>query len=81
MKKEEEIEKYEDVSFQFGVLKEKIETKIEESLLINSRENLVGSRPTNYRNLEVYKRDFTPYCRLWFFVKDFRSHHPKWMRG
>ena len=81
LKKEHEYENGEDISFKYGVLKQKIEDSIAEAKLINMREGLVGARPTNYRPLDSYKREFMPFCKLWFFVKDFKTHHPRWMKG
>ena len=81
LKKESDITKVEDMSFSYGVLKKRIETASDEAKLINFREGLVGARHTDLRMLEQIKKDFNPYCKLWFFIRDFERHYPKWMKG
>lgn len=81
LKKVRDLETYEDTSFSFGVLKGNIERGIEEGRVINMREGLVGSKTTDFRQLEQIKKDFTPYCRLWFYARDFHYHYPAWMKG
>jgi dynein heavy chain len=48
---------------------------------LNQREEIVGKRPTNYQQIFQIRTEFTPYCRLWFIVKDFRTNVPRWMKG
>ena len=81
LKKECDIEKYDDISFSFGVLKQKIRDAIDRSTTINTREEIVGARQTNYGQINSIKKEFNPYCKLWFFVKDFRKNLPRWMKG
>jgi hypothetical protein len=81
LKKENDITKVEDMSFAYGILKKRIETASGEAKLINFREGLVGAKHTDLRILEQIKKDFNPYCKLWFFIRDFERHHPRWMRG
>ena len=79
MIKEDDIEKYHDVSYNFMGMKHRIEEAIEMSKDINTREGIVGSRLTDYSDLEVLKREFSPYHRIWMFVMDFNKHYPDWM--
>jgi dynein heavy chain len=81
LKRVSDIEKYEDYSFAFGVLREKIKQTIEMAKTINNREEIVGARQSNYRELDTIKQEFNPYCKLWFFVRDFRKNSPRWIKG
>jgi dynein heavy chain len=81
LKKIKDLDAYEDTSFSFGVLKGRIERSIEEGRVINMREGLVGIKNTDFKQLEQIKREFTPYCRVWFYARDFHYHFPTWMKG
>ena len=79
MIKEDDIEKFGDVAYNFMGMKRRIEEAIDMSKDINTREGIVGSRLTDYGDLEQLKREFSPYHRIWMFVKDFNQHYPDWM--
>jgi dynein heavy chain len=78
---EDTMSQFEEVSMLYGVMKARLETASKDAKLINSREALVGSRPTDFKRLDALRREFAPYCKLWFFVRDFHYHLPRWMRG
>ena len=76
-----DLSKFEEMSEAFGIMKKRIETASESAKLINFREGLVGAKHTDLRQLEAIKKEFNPFCKLWFFIRDFERHFPKWMRG
>lgn len=76
LKKEKHIEKYEEMSNAFASLKDRIEKAIEYGRIINVREIIVGLRTTDLRALDSIKLEFTPYCKLWFYIRDFFYHLP-----
>jgi len=49
--------------------------------LVNHRESLVNARSTDFRQLDKIKKDFAPYCKVWFYARDFFAHSPGWMGG
>lgn len=81
LKKADDIMKFEDYSYLFGILKNRIQNASEKVKVINFREGLVGAKPTDFRQLEQVKKEFNPYCKLWFHIRDFFYHSPKWYKG
>ncbi|CAG9321581.1 unnamed protein product [Blepharisma stoltei] len=81
LKKADDIMKFEDYSYLFGILKNRIQNANEKTKVINFREGLVGAKPTDFKQLEQVKKEFNPYCKLWFHIRDFFYHSPKWYKG
>jgi dynein heavy chain len=81
LRHEEDVSKYEEMSSRFVSLKALLDGSHKDAKLITSREGLVGCRQTDFKRLDVLRREFNPYFKLWNFVKDFNSHFPKWMKG
>ncbi|CAG9329916.1 unnamed protein product [Blepharisma stoltei] len=81
LKKEKDIEKFEEVSNAFGSLRDRIDKAIEFGKVINVREGIVGIRSTDFKVLDSVKLEFTPSCKLWFYIRDFFEHLPIWMKG
>lgn len=81
LKRETDIMNHEDFSFKFGVLETRIKNASEECRIINHREGLVGLRNTNFKQLDLIKKDFIPYSKVWFSARDFFYHSPRWLNG
>ena len=79
MKKEDSFEDQERVSIEYNILKNELQDTSEKSKLINSRELLIEESLSDFKVLEEIKREFTPYCKLWFFIRDFVQRYPTWM--
>ena len=79
LKKEDSFEDQERVSIEYNILKNELQDTSEKSKLINSRELLIEESLSDFKVLEEIKREFTPYCKLWFFIRDFVQRYPTWM--
>lgn len=81
LKEESNIEKFEEISQSYGILKDNIDKTSELCKVLNLREGIVGVKMTDFKHLESLKREFSNYCKLWFYARDFFYHEPIWMRG
>lgn len=53
----------------------------EEAEEINSQEELAGLSMTSYKNINLIKRQISPYAELWKLVKTFKEKYQTWMFG
>ena len=65
----------------FSELKDKIDMTSELCRVLNIREGIVGLPNTDFKHLELIKREFSDYCKLWFYIRDFNYHEPVWLRS
>ena len=76
-----DISNYEEISQSYGLLKDKIDMTSELCRVLNIREGIVGLPNTDFKHLELIKREFSDYCKLWFYIRDFNYHEPVWLRS
>ena len=76
-----DISNYEEISQSYGLLKDKIDMTSELCRVLNIREGIVGLPNTDFKHLELIKREFSDYCKLWFYIRDFNYHEPIWLRS
>ena len=81
LKKEYKIEKYEEMSVFIEELKSRLETAIETGKTINTRESIVGVEITDTKQLEKFKREFTPFYNIWSYIRNFKYNFPMWTKG
>ncbi|OMJ79537.1 hypothetical protein SteCoe_20429 [Stentor coeruleus] len=81
LKKEDNLDLHDKMSLEFSILKNDIQEAATSAKQINSREIIIEEEPSDFKLLDEIKREFTPYCKLWFFIRDFIERYPVWMSG
>ncbi|KAL5473898.1 hypothetical protein EMCRGX_G028462 [Ephydatia muelleri] len=75
------IEEVKEVLAQLEKLGRDLEAAREESMAINSEEELMGWEPTPYPQIQMVTQLKEPYDRLWQTAVEFNEKHEKWMNG
>lgn len=81
LKKQDNYQKYEQYACEFGMMQENIQKFTEIVKIVNMRESIINQIQTDFKLLTDIKTDFTPYCKLWFYIRDFLDRYPIWMNG
>lgn len=81
LKKEDDINKQDKISLFFKQIEYNIESAAKTAKTVNSHEEIIGKKITSFQILEDLKKNFTPYCKLWYFIRDFVEKYPQWMDG
>ena len=81
LKTSHDYERYEEISQSYGLLKDTMEKTSDFCKILNVREGIVGVPSTDFKHLDSIRREFSNYCKLWFYIRDFAYHEPMWMRG
>ena len=76
---ENDLSKSETMAENFNALKDLVEKTAQECKLLNSREFILEIEVTNFKLLEKIQRRYTPYCKIWYFIRDFLGNYPYWM--
>lgn len=78
---ESELERLDKVSYDISVLSEGISSTLVQADVINRRETILNWKPTDFKELEKIKEQFTPYERVWGLAKQYQITIPNIMKG
>ena len=81
LKVEGDIEKYEEMYVEYGTLKDNIEKTSNMCHLFNLREGIVGVKNTDFKHVEMIKREFLNYYKIWNYMQDFSYNIPRWTKN
>lgn len=81
LKLEKDIYRQEVVSLDFSVLNNDLKNAGQRAKVVNSRELVIGKDVSDFKVLDEIKKEFAPYCKLSFFIRDFLQRYPLWMSG
>lgn len=46
--------------------------------IVNGREAIIAQPSTDFKQLNEIKSEFSPYCKIWYYIKHFESKLPIW---
>ena len=58
------------------MMQESIQKASQIEKTVNARESILGRQLTDFKSLEKLKTEFAPFCKLWFFIRDFVNRYP-----
>ena len=81
LKQENDIDNQENISFEYMLFQSEHKEASELARKVNTRENLIKEPLSDFKLLEEIKREFTPYHKVWGYIKEFYQKYPQWMNG
>ena len=78
IKLQDNYEDYEKHAMSCTALQYGLEQASETVKIVNIRESIIDQTATDFKQLTDIKTEFAPYCKIWYYIRDFEYKLPQW---
>ena len=78
LKQQDNYDEYEKFALECQKLQVNLNQATETMKVVNTREQITSQQQTDFTQLNEIKNEFSPYCKIWFYIRDFEDRLPKW---